>query len=115
MSDLRNQQYFNGNAYQKGRLYYNNADMEDMGKSSELLNREEASVAVVERLAETGTFDERSSIRRENDSHFSVPYPWAKTESGALQLDRMPWDCRNDATHYFAASVFGFFVGASIF
>lgn len=47
LSELSNKQYFNGNAHQKGRLYYNNADLEDMGKSSELQNQEQASVAVI--------------------------------------------------------------------
>lgn len=39
LSELKNKQLFNGNAYQKGRLLYNNADLEDMGKSSELENK----------------------------------------------------------------------------
>lgn len=60
MSELSNKQMFNGNAYQKGREFYNCADLEDMGKGCELLNKNEASVAVIERLAETGKFDERS-------------------------------------------------------
>jgi hypothetical protein len=89
--------------------------MEDMGKSSELLNAPQASVAVIERLAETGIVDERSSHRRGTDAHFTEPYPWAKTEAGALQLDKMPWDHKNDAQRYFFGSLFGFLVGASIF
>ena len=64
LSELRNKQWFNGNAYQKGRALYNNADLEDMGKTSELQNREQASVAVIERLAETGIYDERHHQRR---------------------------------------------------
>jgi len=48
---LENDSFFQGNAYQKGRVFYTNADLEDMGKSSELLNRQQASVAVIERLA----------------------------------------------------------------
>ena len=115
LSELRNKQWFNGNAYQKGRAFYNCSDLEDMGKTSELQNREQASVAVIERLVETGIYDERSSARRGTDCHFTEPYPWAKTESGALQLDKMPWDHRNDAKHYLIGSLFGFMVGASIF
>ena len=34
LSELSNKQYFNGNAYQKGRVFYNSSDLEDMGKSS---------------------------------------------------------------------------------
>ena len=115
MSELSNKQMFNGNAYQKGRELYNCADLEDMGKACELLNKEQASVAIIERLAETGNYDERSPSRRGHDAQFSIPYPFAKTESGALQLDKMPWDHRNDAKEYLAASVVGFLVGASIF
>lgn len=115
MSHLRNKQWFNGNAYQKGRELFNNADLQDMGKRSLLLNQEEASVAVLERLAETGVYDERSSQRRGCDAQFSEPYPWARTEAGALQLDKMPWDLRNEAGHYLLGSLFGFVVGASIF
>lgn len=115
MSELSNDQYFNGNAYQAGRELFNNADLEDMGKRSELLNRQQASVAVIERLAETGVYDERSSQRRGVDASFTEPYPWAKTEAGALQLKKMPWDLRNDARDYFFLSVATFLVGASIF
>ena len=115
MSELRNKQMFNGNAYQKGRALYNCADLEDMAKGSELLNKNEASVAIIERLAETGNFDERSSQRRGTDSSFTEPYPWAKTEAGALQLDKMPWEHRNDAKEYLLGSVVGFLVGASVF
>jgi hypothetical protein len=115
LSDLSNKQYFNGNAYQKGRDFYANADIEDMVKSSDLENKAEASVAVIECLTETGVYDERSPSRRGTDAQFTVPYPWPKTEAGALQLDKMPWDYRNEATHYFVGSVLGFLVGASIF
>ena len=115
MSHLSNKQWFNGNAYQKGRELFNNADIEDLGKRSGLLNREEASVAVLERLAEIGIYDERFPQRRGCDAQFSEPYPWARTEPGALQLDKMPWDLRNDAKHYLIGSLFGFVVGASIF
>lgn len=86
-----------------------------MGKRSELLNRQQASVAVIERLVETGNYDERSSTRRGVDASFTEPYPWAKTEAGALQLKKMPWDLRNDARDYFIGSIATFLVGASIF
>jgi hypothetical protein len=48
LSELENDSFFQGNAYQKGRVFYTGADLEDMGKSSELLNRQQASVAVIE-------------------------------------------------------------------
>jgi cytochrome oxidase assembly protein ShyY1 len=115
LEELKNNSWFQGNAYQKGRLFYTSADLQDLAKSSELLNKEQASVAVLEQLHETGNFDERSSVRFGVDAHFTEQYPWAKTESGALQLATMPWEFRNDSKHYLAASIFSFIVGASVF
>lgn len=115
LEELKNDSWFQGNAYQKGRLFYTNADLQDLAKSSELLNREQASVAVLEQLHETGNYDERDPVRFGVDSHFTAQYPWAKTEAGALQLQKMPWEYKNDAKHYLVASVFSFLVGASIF
>ena len=37
-------------------------------------------------------------------------YAWEKTEVGALQLQKMPWDLKNEAKNYLAASLFSFFV-----
>jgi hypothetical protein len=115
LDELKNDSWFQGNAYHKGRLFYTNADLQDMGKSSELQNREQASVAVLEHLHETGNYDERDSVRLGVDSAFTAEYPWAKTEAGALQLYKMPWELRNESKHYLIASVFSFLVGASIF
>jgi hypothetical protein len=47
VDECKNDSWFQGNAYHKGRLFYTNADLQDLGKSSELLNREQASVAVL--------------------------------------------------------------------
>jgi hypothetical protein len=115
LEELKNSSWFQGNAYQKGRLFYTNADLQDLSKSSELLNKEQASVAVLERLHETGNFDERSSVRFGVDSHFTEEFPWAKTEAGALQLYKMPWEYKNESKHYLIASLASFIVGASIF
>ena len=79
LDELSNKTLFTGNAYHKGRTYYKNADMEDLGKSSELLNQDQASVALIERLNETGICDERLSERYGVDCAFTEPYPWAKT------------------------------------
>lgn len=57
LSELSNKTLFNGNAYQSGRLQFYRSDLEDMGKSSQFINKEQASVAVIERLAETGIYD----------------------------------------------------------
>lgn len=50
MDDLGQKGLFDGNAYQDGRLRYSHADLEDMARSSQLKNRKQAEVAVVERL-----------------------------------------------------------------
>jgi hypothetical protein len=60
-------------------------------------------------------YDERSPLRRNVDAAFTAPFPYAKTEAGALQLKKMPWDLRNEARHYLLGSLFSFLVGASIF
>lgn len=57
LEELSNSSLFQGNAYHAGRLFYTNADLQDLAKSSELLNKEQASVAVLERLHETGIYD----------------------------------------------------------
>ena len=86
-----------------------------MAKASRLLNREQASVAVMEQLYETGILDERSSHRYGTDGQFSETFPYAKTESGALQLAKMPWDLKNDAKYYLLGSLASLVVGASVF
>jgi hypothetical protein len=57
LAELKNTSWFRGNAYHHGRHFYTCADLEDFAKSSELLNKDQAAVAVVERLAETGVYD----------------------------------------------------------
>jgi hypothetical protein len=59
--------------------------------------------------------DERRSERRALDCAGTLNYPYAKTETGALQLPRMPWQYKNDAKNYFVGGLFGLVVGASIF
>jgi len=115
LDELRNDSWFQGNAYQPGRRFYTNADLQDIGRTSQLLNREQASVAVLEQLHETGDYNERSSVRFDVDAASTAEYPWAKTEAGALQLYKMPWDYKNESKQYLAASIFSFLVGASIF
>jgi hypothetical protein len=61
LDELKNRSLFTGNAYQDGRVKYSCADMEDLAKSSQLLNKDQVAVALVERLHETGVYDERSS------------------------------------------------------
>jgi len=66
-------------------------------------------------LHELGALDERRSERRAVDCCQTYNYPYAKTEAGALQLPKMPWQYRNNAKHYLWTGVFSFMVGASIF
>lgn len=79
------------------------------------MNQRQASVAVVERLHEVGEINERRGKRYSNDCDFAEDYPYAKTESGALQLREMPWDLKQSSMNYFAISVGTFIMGASIF
>ena len=57
LDEFRNDSVMNGNAYAPKRVKYSCSDLEDLGRSSELLNKEQASVAVLETLAETGDLD----------------------------------------------------------
>jgi hypothetical protein len=86
-----------------------------MARKTELLNTEEASVAVVESLAEKGNLDERNGKHYNIDSRGPTVYPMMKTESGALQLPSMPWDLRNRAKTALGISFVSFIVGASLF
>ena len=79
------------------------------------MNKSQASVAVIEKLHETGNYDERSSARYGVDCHFTEAYPWPKTEAGALQLGTMPWEHRTNSKHYLFGSIASFIIGASIF
>ena len=88
--------------------------MNDFARSSEFVNQKQASVAMIERLHETGIVDERMAQRNSTSCQFSEEYPYAKTESGALQLQKMPWDYRNEAKYYFMATFASLLVGASI-
>ena len=86
---------FEGNATNEARLLYNSADCEDFAVSAGFNNRKQAGVAVVEELHETGVYNERDGARRAVDCAATENYPYAKTESGALQLPKMPWHYKN--------------------
>lgn len=57
LDSLKNTSWLEGNAYQKGRLGYTCSDMNDFARSSEFVNQKAASVAMIERLHETGIVD----------------------------------------------------------
>ena len=115
MAELQNNSFFQGNAYHEGRLKYTCADMEDFVKSSGFSNKKQASVALVERLYQVGEVNERRGKRYSNDCDFADPYPYYKTEAGALQLPQMPWDLQNQAKAFFGISVATFIMGAGVF
>ena len=115
LEDLQEHGFFDGNAYQDGRQRYSYANMEDLSKTPNFLNRKQASVAMIEQLHPIGDLNERRGKRYAHDMDYKEDYPWAKTEAGALQLSKMPWDYTNDAKIYLATSFFSFLVGASIF
>lgn len=104
-----------GNSTAEEKRGFTNADTQDFATASGFVNHKQAGVAVIEQLHELGVLDERRSERRAVDCCLTANYPYAKTESGALQLPRMPWQYKNDAKNYLIGSVFSFIVGASIF
>ena len=79
LDELNNHSSFQGNAPHPGRNFYTCTDLNDMVSTSDLLNKEQASVALVERLHETGVYDERDGAKYGVDAAFTEPYPWAKT------------------------------------
>jgi len=86
-----------------------------MARTAEFKNKKESSVAVVERLYETGDLNERRGKRYSHDADGALDYPYYKTEAGALQLPTMPWEHKNRAKALFASSIISFIVGASVF
>lgn len=115
LSDLQEHGILDGNAYQDGRQKFSYANLDDISKTANFLNRKQSAVAVIEELNENGDLNERRGKRYANDMDYKQIYPWAKTEAGALQLHKMPWDYRNDAKYYFITSIASFIVGASVF
>ena len=47
LDDLKDRDFLDGNAYQPGRLKYSHANLDDIGRGSELKNSKAASVAVI--------------------------------------------------------------------
>ena len=114
LEELQNTNFLKGNSTYEGKLKFNCADCEDFAKAAGFVNKS-AGLAVVEELKEKVDLDERNYMRRELDCEATANYPYPKTESGALQLSKMPWHYRNDAKKYFWSSVGTFIIGASIF
>lgn len=104
-----------GNAVQQGRQLYSQANIDDIAETSGLKNRKQASVAVVERLHETGDLNERLGKRYSNDADFALTYPYVKTETGAITSGKMPWNFKNESKAYLATSLISLIVGASVF
>lgn len=115
LPELSNQSFFDGNSTNDDKRGFTCSDTEDFATASGFTNKKQAGVAVIEQLHELGVLDERRSERRALDCCATVNYPYAKTEAGALQLPKMPWEYRNESKQYFVASIFSFIVGASIF
>lgn len=78
-------------------------------------NRKQNTVAVVERLYETGDLNERRGKRYSIDCDFALDHPYYKTEAGALQTGAMPWDYKNRAKNFLGVSLVSLIVGASVF
>jgi hypothetical protein len=115
LPELSNSSLLKGNSTDETKRQFTNADCQDFAKAAGFINAREAGVAVIERLHQVGILDERKHERRAVDACLTENYPYPKTEAGALQLPRMPWQYKNDAWNYFYGSLGTFLVGASIF
>lgn len=63
-----------------------------MVKASELTNKEQAKVAMIELVNLETPLDERVPLHYDHDMSGCITYPYMKTRSGALQSRDMPWD-----------------------
>lgn len=91
LPELSSHSIMEGNSTNEEKRDFTHADTQDFVNASGFINKKQAGVAVVEQLHEMGILDERRSERRALDSCATQNYPYAKTESGALQLPKMPW------------------------
>ena len=115
LPELNRSSLLDGNSTDETKREFTTADCQDFVKASGFINVREAGVAVVEQLHQLGVLDERRSERRAIDCCATENYPYAKTETGAIQLPKMPWQYRNDSKHYFWGSLVSLVLGASIF
>lgn len=63
-----------------------------MVEATELKNKEQAKVAMIELVNLDTDLDERNPEHYDHDMTGSREYPYVKTMSGALQSRKMPWD-----------------------
>jgi hypothetical protein len=64
----------------------------EMVEASELQNKEQARVALIELVNLDTPLDERNTRHYDVDMTGSEEFPYKKTMSGALQSRKMPWD-----------------------
>jgi hypothetical protein len=97
---LSNHGFFAGNATALEKLGFTHANMKDFVEASGLKNVEQAKVAMIERLGEGSPLDERNPVRYAHDAEYKFEYPYPKTLSGALQMEKMPWNHRSDSVFW---------------
>lgn len=64
----------------------------EMVEASELLNKDQAKVALIELVELDSVLDERNTHHYVQDMTGSAEFPYKKTRAGALQSRMMPWD-----------------------
>ena len=94
-----------GNAPNLGRNKWNTFDLQLMAENSGLENVDKAKVALLESINLNTPLDERSMEHYNHDATFTQDYPYCKTNAGALQLRKMPWDHQKDGRMYLNGAI----------
>jgi cytochrome oxidase assembly protein ShyY1 len=108
LEELKDHNFMEGNSTSHNKRKFTHANMRDFAESSGLKNKEQVQVALIERLEEGSTLDERDPIRYAHNCEYHYEYPYPKTLSGALQLAKMPWNHRNDSLFWSTVAVGAF-------
>ncbi len=99
LSQLSGHGLLDGNsAYGVGKLAFSHANLKDFAQASGFTNKDDAALAVIERIEPGSKLDERDPMRYAHGADYQFTYPYPKTYSGALQLAKMPWDYSRDAS-----------------
>lgn len=103
--DEKNSFFKKGNSPGKGRNKWSHVYLPDMAKTSEFKNQGAVKLALLERVNPNSPLDERNPKHYEMTLIGSEETPYPKTQAGALQLRKMPWDLAHERNTYATVGV----------
>lgn len=104
--DLERQGIFDGNVPDARFNKWTHVFLPDMAKASGFKNQKQVKAALIECIDQKlAPLDERNTRHYAREMTGSFDYPFAKTQSGALQLTSMPWDHRHNRNTYLGISI----------